>query len=242
MNFDRVNRLSVPEEIIENVKEKIISGELNPGDKLPPETKLAEMFGVGRGTIREAMKVMFYLGLIDRNSSRNTFVSKTAREKVLIRDFLDRFEGHRDALEMIEVRRIIEPEAAALAAERREDHVIEKLEKEYKIMSSNTDNLEVFIDHDTQFHQCIFSGTGNHIIIDLMLSINNALRSAQSSVLHKSMTIKPRSLEYHKDLLDSIKSGDSKRARKIMLDHILDIEKEMYAVFEGQSRKEIIEK
>ena len=129
MEFKRVTRLSVPEEIIENVKEKIVSGELKPGSQLPSETKLAEMFGVGRGTVREAMKVMFYLGLIDRNNSRNTFVTESAREKAIMRSFLDRFEGHRDAMEMIELRKIIDPEAAALAAERQEDQLIEKLEQ-----------------------------------------------------------------------------------------------------------------
>ena len=235
MEFERVTRLSVPEEIIENVKEKIISGELQPGDQLPSETKLAEMFGVGRGTVREAMKVMFYLGLIDRNNSRNTFVTEAAREKAIMRSFLDRFEGHRDAMEMIEVRKIIEPEAAALAAERKEDHIIDKLEKEFEIMKNNEIDLDIFIDADGRFHQHIFSGTGNRLIIELMQSINLALKQEQSSVLHGSVTIQPKSLEFHRNLLNSIKDGDSVLARKIMLDHILDIEKEMYVMYKGQN-------
>lgn len=238
MTFDRVNRLSVPEEIIANVKDKISRGELKPGDKLPSENRLAEMFGVGRGTIREAMKVMIYLGLIDRNNSRTTYISKNAMEKVLIRNVLDSFEGHRDALEMIEVRKIIEPEAAALAAERKEDHVIERLEEEYAIMAENKDNLDKFIEHDNQFHHCIFSGTGNRIIIDLMESIHNAIINSQSSVLQASKTIKPRSLHYHKDVLDAIKSGDSQKAREAMLNHILDVEKEMFVIFSEEKGKD----
>ena len=234
MEFERVTRLSVPEEIIENVKEKIVSGELQPGDQLPSETRLAEMFGVGRGTVREAMKVMFYLGLIDRNNSRNTFVTETAREKAILRNFLDRFEGHRDALEMIEVRKIIEPEAAALAAERQEDHIIEKLDEEYRAMSENIENLEHFIEHDSRFHQHIFSGTGNRIIIELMQHINLALKNEQSSVLRGSRTIKPKSLEFHHNLLEAIKAGDSKLSRKIMLNHILDIEEELYSMYKSQ--------
>lgn len=235
MEFERVTRLSVPEEIIENVKEKIISGELKPGDQLPAETKLAEMFGVGRGTVREAMKVMFYLGLIDRNNSRNTYVTESAREKAIMRSFLDRFEGHRDALEMIELRKIIEPEAAALAAERQEDHIIEKIEKEIQIMVENEGNLEEFIDADSRFHQHIFSGTGNRLVVELMQSLNLALKKEQSSVLHGSKSIKPRSLEFHKELAASIKAGDSKMARKAMLEHILDIEAEMYSMYKEQN-------
>ncbi|MDC7227663.1 MAG: FCD domain-containing protein [Spirochaetales bacterium] len=235
MEFERVTRLSVPEEIIENVKEKIISGELKPGDHLPAETKLAEMFGVGRGTVREAMKVMFYLGLIDRNNSRNTFITETAREKAIMRSFLDRFEGHRDAMEMIELRKILEPEAAAIAAERQEDHIIEKLEKEYKIMQENLDDLEKFIDADGRFHQHIFGGTGNSLIIELMQSVNMALKKEQSIVLHGSRTIKPKSLSFHKNLLNAIKTGDSKQSRKIMLEHILDIEAEMYDMYKKRA-------
>lgn len=234
MEFERVTRLSVPEEIIENVKEKIVSGELKPGDQLPSEIKLAEMFGVGRGTVREAMKVMFYLGLIDRNNSRNTFITDSAREKAIMRSFLDRFEGHRDAMEMIELRKIIEPEAAALAAERQEDHIIEKLEQEFAVMKDSQDSLELFIDADGRFHQHIFTGTGNGLIIELMQSVNLALKQEQASVLHGSVTIKPKSLTFHEELLDVIKAGDSKRAREIMLNHILDIEKEMYTMYKSQ--------
>ncbi len=234
MEFKRVSRLSVPEEIIESVKEKIISGELSPGDQLPSETKLAEMFGVGRGTVREAMKVMFYLGLIDRNSSRSTFINETAREKAIMRSFLDRFESHRDAMEMNELRKIVEPEAAALAAERREKHIIEKLEKEFRIMADNADNLETFIDADRRFHQHIFSGAGNRLVTELMQSINLALKQEHSSILHGSMTLRPNSLEFHRELLAAIKDRDSILARKVMLEHILDIEKEKYSVHKAQ--------
>jgi GntR family transcriptional repressor for pyruvate dehydrogenase complex len=230
MNFERLSRQSVPEEIIENVKEKIISGELKPGDQLPSETKLSEMFGVGRGTIREALKVMFYLGLIDRNSSRNTFVTENAREKAIMRDFFDQFEGQRDAFEMIEVRKIIEPAAAALAAARRDDDLVRKLEKEFDSMEHDSQNVEAFIDDDSRFHQLVFAGTGNNIIIELMQSIQSALKSEQATVLHESSLIRPRSLEFHKKLLKCIKDGDAEKARKVMLDHILDVETEMVEI------------
>jgi GntR family transcriptional regulator, transcriptional repressor for pyruvate dehydrogenase complex len=234
MQFERVTRLSVPEEIIESVKEKIINGELLPGDKLPSENKLAEMFGVGRGTIREAMKVMIYLGLIVRNNSRTTFVAENAKEQVLLRNVFDKFEGHRDAFEMIEVRKIIEPEAAALAAERKQDQVIDNLKREYDAMAANIEDIDTFIVHDNSFHTSIFNGTGNRIIIDLMKNIHSAMQKSQSSVIHESSDIKPRSLNFHREIMEAIKTGDSKKARNIMRNHILDVEKEMFIIYKDE--------
>jgi len=235
MKFSRINRLSVPEEIIADIKQKIIDGELRPGDKLPSENKLATMFGVGRGTIREAIKVMIFLGIITRNNNRATYVSNTAVEKVLMRNVLESFSEHRDTLEMIEVRKIIEPEAAALAAERKEDHLIEKLEYEYqKMLNTKDDDVEAFIRHDNLFHECIFSGTGNRMIVDLMKSIHNAMQNSQASVIQSSSQIKPRSLKFHEAVLEAIKSGSREKAKELMLDHILDVEKEMFEIYKHE--------
>lgn len=234
MEFDRVTRLSVPEEIIESVKEKILNGDLNPGDRLPSESRLAEMFGVGRGTIREAMKVMIYLGLIRRTVNRTTFISDNARERVHLRSVLEKFQGHRDALEMIEVRKIIEPEAAALAAERCEKAMVEQLEQEYQLMDESAGNVESFAEHDNQFHTCIFNGTGNRLIMELMQSIHAAMESSQASVLSGSTQISPRSLRFHREILEAIKKGDTHTARKIMRSHILDVEKEMHLIYEKE--------
>ena len=102
-------------------------------------------------------------------------------------------------------------------------------------MINNENDLDTFIQADGRFHQHIFSGTGNRLVVELMQSINLALQQEQSSVLHGSMTIRPKSLEFHKELLDFIKAGDSKKARKVMLDHILDIEEEMYSMYNVQA-------
>ena len=233
MKFERMTRLSVPEEIIESIKEKIVSGELQSGDQLPPETKMAEMFGVGRGTMREAIKGMLYLGLIERNSSRIAVIAHSAREKAILRSFLDRFEGHRDAMEIVEMRKIVEPEAAAIAAERREDYVIEKLEEELAAMGSN-DDIETFINADKNYHHLIFSSTGNSLIGEFMERINEVLRREQGRMLRGSRTIKPKSMVFHRQIIDAIRDGDSKRARSVMLQHILDIEEEMYMMYKKQ--------
>ncbi|MGI6433702.1 MAG: FadR/GntR family transcriptional regulator [Sphaerochaetaceae bacterium] len=230
MNFERLSRQSVPEKIIENIKEQIISGDLSPGDRLPSETRLSELFGVGRGTIREAMKALFYLGLIDRDSSRNTFVSETAREKVIIKNFFDQFDDYRDTFEMIEIRKIIEPEAAALAATRRDKELLKKLEHEFSMMEKNEKNTESFIEDDSRFHQLVFLASGNNIIYELMQSIQTAFISKQALVIHKSSNILPRSLEFHRKVLDSIRKGDAEKARKIMKEHIIDIENVMYDI------------
>ena len=81
MEFKRMNRVSISEEIIANVEELILSNKLKPGQQLPSEEKMAAQMGVGRGTAREALKVLIYLGLIERKK-KGTFVSHLAPERL----------------------------------------------------------------------------------------------------------------------------------------------------------------
>lgn len=233
MKFKRMNRVSVSEEIIAHIKRLILSKELKPGDQLPSEEKMAVQMGVGRGTVREALKVLIHLGLIDRKNKR-TCVSELALERLTIKEISKKFKDYRDVMEMIEVRKIIEPEAAALATERANSDEIQRLEKQYQLMLDEQHDKEKFVDHDINFHLYILQSTGNSIIKEFMQSIQQLLKKNQSLVLNKSDTIGPRSLDFHRKILAAIMDGDRPRAKRHMLNHILDVEKEMYLILKKE--------
>jgi GntR family transcriptional repressor for pyruvate dehydrogenase complex len=139
---------------------------------------------------------------------------------------------------MIEFRKIVEPEMAALSAIRSGPEDIELLQKELDAMSNSERDRESFLKHDHFFHLQIAHGTKNQVLIEVMLGIQGMLEKTQAHIIRKSMTISHRSLDFHRKILDSIKKSKPKLAQKHMCAHIIDIEKEMYKILkQGNSEK-----
>ena len=133
MKFKEVKPVSVTDRVIEQIKNLIIDGTLKPGESLPSEEKLAAQMGVGRGTIREALRVLIYLGFIERQG-KTTFVSPSVNKRLSPRDIIESFKKYHNIMEMIELRKIIEPEASAYAAVRANPKEVEDIEEAYRLM------------------------------------------------------------------------------------------------------------
>jgi GntR family transcriptional repressor for pyruvate dehydrogenase complex len=233
MEFKRVNRVSVSEEIIAHFEELILSNKLKPGEQLPSEEKMAAQMGVGRGTAREALKVLIYLGLIERKR-KGTFISHLAPERVAIKNISQKFKMHRDVMEMIELRKVIEPEGAALAAQRAGREEIQRIEEQYHRMVEAREDVERFVEHDNRFHLEVIRSAGNSLIGEIMESIQQGMMKNQSLILHRSHAIMPRSVDFHLKVLTAIRNGDGVLAKKSMLRHLLDIQKEMYLILQEE--------
>lgn len=229
MKFKRIEKRSVTEEIIEYLKNEILNHSLKPGERLPSEENLAKQLGVGRGTVRETLRVLIYLGLIERRG-KATYISHAANAQSIPTDFLQRVHKHEDVMKMIEVRKIIEPRAAELAAERCSPEKVEKIERCLQEMERTLDNVEDFIRCDNEFHLAVFEATENPILLEIIRSVQMIMRKNQAIILRNSETIKPRSFAYHKELYQSIKEGNDQKAREVMENHLNDIEREMYLI------------
>ena len=222
-------RTTVTKEIIDHFRDSILRKELKGGERLPSEQTLAEMLGVGRGTIRESLQVLIHLGLLERHQ-RTTIVSPFALDRLMSRSVFDHFGQHKDAAEMIELRKIIEPQAAALAAERVTADAAERIEEQFRLMVENQGNIDLFIEHDNLYHVSILRASGNSLIREVIESIHASLRNSQSLILHSSAGILPRSIEFHERILAAIKNQNPGAARKHMLSHLRDIEREMLKI------------
>ncbi|MDX9784293.1 MAG: FadR/GntR family transcriptional regulator [Spirochaetia bacterium] len=226
MKFAKIDRSSVTEQIIEYLKDQIFKQKLKPGQQLPSEENLALQLGVGRGTVREALRVLVYLGLIERRN-KSTYVSAIASSSHIMEGFLDRIHKHRDVEKIIEVRRIIEPEAVALAAENATPEELEIIAQHLAKMEESADNYKEFIIHDEDFHRAIFSACGNHILMEINSTIQHYMHQNQELVVKLRPGIIPHSLDYHRKILKGVKEGKAEEVRKIMKDHIDNIESEM---------------
>lgn len=236
MEFGKIEREGVSEKIIGYVKEQIINGNLKPGDKLPSEDTLANQMGVGRGTIREALKVLSYTGFLEKRNNR-TYVSSKGTKGFDVADVtgaIHRFEGY---MEIIEVRRVVEPELAGLAAVRSTPELIAKLAKCVSTMEACETDLEKFSRHDNEFHLIVAEASGNNLFLEIMKSIQTIMKDNLVKVI-RSSKIAPRSLDYHRKIFEAIKAGDSAKARRTTLSHILDVEKEMRILYNKEKHRE----
>ena len=228
-----MRRILVSDEIIEQIKDLILAGTLKPGDQLPSEISLAAQMKVGRSTIREALKVLIHLGFIE-TQNKVRVVSQQVGGQLDPHAIVKRFKDHRNIIEVIEVRKIIEPDIAEMAAGRCEKEDIELIQKDVDAMQSATTSPEAFAQFDHLFHLHLAQGCKNQILIEIIQKIQEMLKETQELILTKSTHIAPRSMSFHLKIVEAIQAGRPKQAKELMRKHILDIETEMYAILKQQ--------
>ena len=232
-----MRRVLVSDEIIEQFKNLILEGTLKPGDGLGSETNLATQMNVGRSTIREALKVLIHLGFIERKG-KVAVVAEGVSGGMQPREIIERFRANRNFLEMIEVRKIIEPDIAAMAATRHEAGDLDLIRQDVDAMKETLGDLNAFLNHDYNFHLHIAQASRNQLLIEITRGIQDMLKKTQEYVLRKSGSIHQRSLTFHAKIFEAIQNGQSELAGKHMFDHIEEIEGEMYAILKKKNRDE----
>ena len=181
--LEPVQRETVMAMVARRIEELVRSGELKAGDRLPPEPELAQMLRVSRGSLREALKGLMYLGLIKSRAGDGTYI-QSSLGRVLNQHFqwmilLDEVKH----LEIYELRKIIEPTAAALAARRATRADIARLEAALNGMAQGRGHPEVFHAFDIQFHDAFAEASGNAAVQATMRMLYHATSEARKAVL-----------------------------------------------------------
>ncbi|MFG2824838.1 FadR/GntR family transcriptional regulator [Kitasatospora sp. NPDC048365] len=160
--------MPVTDEAIEKIKAMIVSGELRPGARLPKEADLAERLGLSRSSLREAVKALSLIRVLDVRQGDGTYV--TSLEPHLLLDalsFVVDFHQDDTVLEFLEVRRILEPAAAAMAARVMSDEDVAALGRVLADLADDAP-LEELIRNDLEFHRRIAAGSGNSVLCSLI--------------------------------------------------------------------------
>jgi len=198
------------------IGKRIVLGFIKPGAILPSTEQLAAEFSVSRLAIRESMKILAGKGLVDARPRRGTVVRARSEWNRFDLDILTwQINDAPNAAfirSLFEVRRIIEPEAAALAAERAPQEVIEEIEAAYQQMARAAPDDPASIDADVDFHRAILTGTGNDFIAAFAPFIATALKVA-FSVQRGVKRSREHFVPSHGAILDAIKRGDANGAR-----------------------------
>lgn len=211
------------EYIAAHIERQIMQGELRTGDRLPTERELAEQFHASRTAVREAMKTLAQKGLVDLRPGRGTIVIDNTSQAM--RESLDRLMrvNHRDSeTALVEVREILEPGIAALAAARATEEDIAELQAAVAAMDEHLADADAFIAADNQFHLVLARATQNALILTLIDPIM-ALLSEQRKHIFGVPGGPERGQEHHKLLLDAMLRHDPEAAREAMRAHLRQV-------------------
>jgi GntR family transcriptional repressor for pyruvate dehydrogenase complex len=219
--------LSQTDVVIQELKRLVVQGVLGPGDRLPIEKELAAQLGVSRGSLREGVRALVHLGVLETRQGDGTFVTELDAGRLLSPlGFLA--ELPTNAAELLAVRRILEAESAALAALSIDaaglDSLTEALGRVDSAMRGNGTDVEAFLDADTDFHIRIARSTGNAALAAL---IENLIGRTERTRVIRAMSERGAvhsTQSEHYAILTQLQRHDPQRARIRMEAHLLGVE------------------
>jgi GntR family transcriptional regulator, transcriptional repressor for pyruvate dehydrogenase complex len=211
------------EQIVQQIEGSILKGELSEGSQLPAERDLAKQFGVSRTAVREAIKALQEKGLVDAFPGRGTFVTNGTSNSM--RRSLDRIikSGEtRGWAYLVEVREILEPEIAALAAVRATGQDLATMRETVDLMDNAKLDPDAYIEADLDFHLALAEAAANPIVLSLIDSIVGLLREQRLQTFRVEGGPE-RGQRHHKRILEAIQSRDPQGARTAMQAHLSQV-------------------
>jgi len=207
-----ITRKSLAQEVAEKITAQVEGGIYNSGEKLPVEADLMKIFGVGRSTIREAIKIMSNSGLLRVQQGLGTFVEDHANRKETIVERLKRAKSP----EVDEVRQLLEVKIAEKAALHRTQADLKKIRRhlEERNTAALTNSLRECIDADIAFHTAIAIASKSEILADLYKTVADHLKNWFLSVYNTTEDFKT-TYSLHKKLYEAIEAKDAKKAWEI---------------------------
>jgi len=216
--------MAVTDEAISAIKGMIVAGDLVPGQRLPPENDLAEQLGLSRNSLREAIKSLEVIRVLDVRRGDGTYV--TSLEPRLLLEVLSFVtELHQDAtvVEVFEVRRVLEGHVAREAARRITPETLDALASELASIEPPTP-VEDLVAHDLRFHRILASASGNDYLSSLLEGMSGETTRARVWRALTEAGAAERTLTEHRAILDALRARDADLAHAAVTLHIAGIE------------------
>ena len=222
---NKIHRKSVASQVYDQLKRNIINGIWTAGEKIPSENELVKMLGVSRISVREALKQLVSLGLLEARQGEGTFVKQLEADSYMS-DFLPLMVLNREnILELIKYREIIEVGAIALAVERADDADIQALEENLRKHEQFQDEYKKAAKSDLEFHLLIAKASKNPFVIKANSIIKDIFHAVMEQIIEKMGTAP--GLYYHRKMISAIKVRDKEFAVALMREHLVNTEKAM---------------
>ncbi|MET9407811.1 FadR/GntR family transcriptional regulator [Streptomyces sp. NPDC002935] len=216
--------MAVTDEAIEKIKAMIVSGALRPGDRLPKESELAAELGLSRNSLREAVRALSLIRILDVRQGDGTYVT-SLDPQLLLEALSFVVDFHRDdaVLEFLAVRRILEPAATAMAATRISEQQLDALSSQLDKLGPDP-SVEELVARDLDFHRGIASASGNSVLCSLLESLSGPTTRAR---VRRGLTQEDavaRTLREHRAILSALRDRDAEAARSWATVHIASVE------------------
>ena len=213
-----IKQKRISDEVFEQMKEHIISGEWAPGKRIPGELELVVSFGVSRVSVREAIHRLVGMGILSIRRGEGTYVTEILPDNyfnvLLPVLMIDGASLH----EMLEFRSMIEVESARLASRRADEHDIARMANIIENMEKSKGNNLIFAAEDLNFHTTLALATHNSVIIKVTAIVHDMLKKSMEEIV--DLTGFEGGLYYHRKILEAIKKKDSELAADLMSEHI----------------------
>jgi GntR family transcriptional regulator, transcriptional repressor for pyruvate dehydrogenase complex len=217
------------EQIVQQIEDSILKGALKPGDQLPAERDLAQRFGVSRTAVREAVKALREKGLVEAYSGRGTFItdgtSQAVRQSI---ELVAKIGQPNGSTHLAEVRAILEPEIAALAATRIQEQHLSLMREAVALMDQKYDDPDGFIEADLDFHLALAEAAENPMILSLLDSIVGLLREQRTRIFQVEGGPN-RGQYHHKRILEAVEQHNPEKAREAMRAHLQQVREDSKA-------------
>lgn len=220
--FTPIKSTKVYEQVMEQIKQMIVDGTLKRGDKLPSERELVERLQVSRTSIREALRALQIIGLVECRQGEGNYIRQSFENSLFEPLSIMFMLEESDPIEIIEVRKVIEVETVAIAAHKITDKELESLEiliKAFHISKNEEDNVQI----DKKFHYEIAQASRNYLISNILHAISSLMDSFIKDA-RKKILVEEKNVEVlakqHWDIYEALKSHNSRKASEAMKKHL----------------------
>jgi DNA-binding FadR family transcriptional regulator len=215
--------------VVDRIKEYILLGRLAPGDPMPTENELSEQLAVSRSRIREAMKTLSALDIVEVRHGYGTYVGRLSLtamvESLAFRGLLNAQDDQDVMADLIDVRELIETSLAELVVERRTPEMLESMRQLTRTMHEKAARGEEFLEEDREFHLLLMRTTGNALAVQLTGAFWDVHAIALGAL--PGTTDLAQTADAHVAVLDAIGEGDSALLRKAIVRHYAPIRERM---------------
>lgn len=214
-----LKKTRIHEEIADRIRQLILARTLPPGQPLPAERELAHRFGVSRGSVRDALRTLETLGLLEMRHGQGTFPRELSVDR-LVTPLVSVLTYRRDLqTELMDVRRMFEPAVARVAATRVTDEDVAALQRVIEAQRRKLAAGQSAIVEDTAFHAALAQATHNLVAVRLMETLNDLLMESRKLTLQRRGRPQ-RSLQGHEAIVKALRRRDPDAAERAMHDHI----------------------
>jgi len=223
VNIKQINNQStVVQQIISEIKDNLIKGYLEPGERLPPESKLVELFGVSRTAVREAMKILAAIGVVEIRRGDGTYIATDSISNALNPLEFALIIGKKSSSDLLELRKILDLgccEFVIKKANEEDIKILTELAKEYKTLVESCAPIAVILEKDIELHKTFIQTTKNEPLIIVSHTVIALFTESMLKALSKP-NVAFEGIRQHMAIVESIKARDIVGLREHMEDHL----------------------